>query len=97
MTDVLTAAAKAIEARDRDRGPAHLTHQTTAKLWSAYLGVPITPRDVCMLNVLQKVARDRMNPACEDNIIDIAGYAANAGALREPAQDGQVSLTMERT
>jgi len=64
-------------ARRHDYGTPKANHTRTARLWSAYLGVPITARDVCMLNVLQKVSRDR-HRAVADNLVDIAGYAENA-------------------
>jgi hypothetical protein len=50
-----------------------------AKLWSAYLGVELTPADVCNLMVLLKVQRAKSNPSFEDNYVDMAGYAACGG------------------
>jgi hypothetical protein len=52
-------------------------HARTAAMWGDYLGVKITAHDVCMLNILQKVSRQR-HRASTDNLVDIAGYAANA-------------------
>lgn len=52
-------------------------HGRTARMWSAYLNVPITERQVCMLNILQKVSRDA-HASKEDNLDDIAGWARNA-------------------
>jgi hypothetical protein len=79
------------EAAELTRGPRAAAYGTpaenhgrTAALWSAYLGVSISARDVCMLNVLQKLSRDRHSPG-RDNLVDVAGYAENAdrcGALR---------------
>lgn len=57
-------------------------HERTAHLWSTYLGVPITARQVCILNVLQKVSRDVHAPK-RDNLVDIAGYAENADLVGE--------------
>jgi hypothetical protein len=62
-----------------------------AALWDAYLikrGVipadseGISARDVAMMFVLVKVARDA-HVAAEDNLIDIAGYAETAHRLNE--------------
>ena len=39
-------------------------------------------RDVCMLNILQKVSRDA-NLRVHDNLVDIAGYARNAEMVKE--------------
>ena len=49
-------------------------HRRIAKLWSVYLGVEIRPRQVGMMLVLLKIARD-MNAPKTDNVMDIAGYA----------------------
>lgn len=75
---VLAAADRAV------RGPRRTTygspaenHARTAELYSTYLGVPITARQVCFLNILQKVSRDA-HLAKRDNLVDIAGYAENA-------------------
>ena len=63
-----------------------------AALWDAYLikrGVldegseGIQPRDVAMMCALIKIARDAHQPR-EDNLVDIAGYAATAQRLDEP-------------
>jgi hypothetical protein len=76
--DVLTEAASIVKgARQWDYGTPADNHGRTAAMWSAYLGVPITARDVCMMNVLQKVSRYRHSPH-RDSLVDIAGYARNA-------------------
>lgn len=64
-------------ARRSHYGTPDENHGRTAGMWSAYLGIPIKPRDVCNLNILQKVSRDRHRPV-RDNLADIAGYALNA-------------------
>ena len=48
-----------------------------ANLWATYLERPISARDVAMLMILVKVAREIHNPH-DDNPLDIAGYAALA-------------------
>jgi hypothetical protein len=62
--------------RRKDYGSPLENHDRTAKLWSGYLGVPVTAEDVCMLNILQKVSRAK-HALKRDNLVDIAGYAAN--------------------
>lgn len=47
----------------------------------------ISPRDVAMMMVLMKVARDANMPK-EDNLIDIAGYAGCAARLDEATSEG---------
>ena len=66
--------------RRAEYGTPQQNHDRTAALWSAYLGVEITARQVCMLNVLQKISRDAFKPK-HDNLVDIAGYAENAALL----------------
>jgi hypothetical protein len=64
---------------------------TIACMWEAYLArrglfnvdsAGLMPRDVAMLNALQKIARDA-HLSTVDNLIDIAGYAATAERLDE--------------
>jgi hypothetical protein len=61
-------------------------HSTTAIMWSSYLGIRITPEQVCMMNVLQKVSRTK-NTFTEDTLQDIAGYAENAHIIMEEKGD----------
>lgn len=75
----ILAEAEAIVHGDRraSYGTPIDNHSRTAALWSAYLGIPVTARQVCMLNILQKISRDAFS-AKRDNLVDIAGYAENA-------------------
>lgn len=87
--------AQHITAGDRQRYYGHPldNHGATAALWTAYLrrrrmlphGTALSARDVCMLNVLQKVSRDA-NRQHRDNLVDIAGYARNAEMVDERAE-----------
>jgi hypothetical protein len=75
---ILEEAAELVSGpRAQAYGTPAENHGRTADLWSAYLGVKVSARDVCMLNVLQKVSRDRHRPG-RDNLVDVAGYAENA-------------------
>ena len=81
---VLEEAARLVEdggERQHGRHPAE-TFGRIAALWSAYLGLTITPRQVAMLMVLLKVGRDASQEK-RDNLVDIAGYARNAERLGE--------------
>jgi len=71
---LLEAHAIVYGARQDRYGTPSDNHARTAALWSAYLGCPITARQVCVLNILQKVSRDAHTPG-RDNAVDIAGYA----------------------
>lgn len=84
--DVLAEALQVVKDRGASYGPPSVNHARTAALWSAYLGVPITPRQVCMLNILQKISRDANKPK-RDNLVDVAGFAWNAEACDGEAQE----------
>lgn len=93
-SSILAEAARIVDGpRREDYGLPHENHGRTAALWNAYLdtgyrdsGVhskPLTARDICMLNILQKISRDRHCPK-RDNLVDIAGYARNAELCEQP-------------
>lgn len=83
---VLEEAANIVSgARNADYGDPRVNHARTAALWSAYLGVTITPRQVCVLNILQKASRDA-HRAKRDNLVDIAGWARNAELVEDPRE-----------
>ena len=69
-----------VSEREASYGPCTINHPRTQALWCAYLemlpGQP-TAVDVCVLNILQKLARAVHDPTYEDNWIDIQGYAEN--------------------
>lgn len=75
--------------RPRDYGHPRDNFGLISQLWGAYLlhssynaDGELQPRDVAMMNILQKVARDTHRPK-RDNLVDIAGYAATADRLDE--------------
>lgn len=87
---ILQKAAEVVYGpRRRAYGHPTQNHNCTATMWNSYLKrrfgvcVALTARDVCLLNILQKVSRDANRPA-EDNLVDIAGYAENAALVEEP-------------
>lgn len=88
MHEVLEEA-KGIVCSDRNEqyGPPEVNHGRTAALWTTYLGVPITPRQVCACMILQKLSRD-VNLQKRDNLVDIVGYAVNAQACEAAAMEG---------
>ncbi len=71
-------------ARRGDYGHPLDNHTRTAELWSAYVqdAVSFTAEDVCFLNILQKISRAQ-NRITRDTIVDIAGYAANIGMIKD--------------
>lgn len=83
---ILAEAADVVAARGKRYGSPMANHNRTAQLWGAYLGCELTAADVCKLNILQKLSRDR-HQANRDNLVDVAGYVENA-LLAQPGTYG---------
>jgi len=79
---ILYKAAKLV---DGDRNDAHGrkqdNFQNISMLWSAYLGMDLSPKDVANMMVLLKVARTKTGRFNEDDYIDMAGYAGCGAEL----------------
>lgn len=76
-SDVLATAEKLVNGdRDQAHGQPAVTFKRIADIWSAHLGITITPAQVAQMMVLFKVARLGANPVHVDSWVDIAGYAA---------------------
>lgn len=71
---VLDEAGATVLDRQDGYGSPSDNHGRTARIWSAMLGIEVTARMVCLLNIAQKVSRDTNAPK-RDNLVDIAGYA----------------------
>ena len=85
MKSILKDAAKSVTGpRMKDYGPPSVNHARTAGLWSAYLGIHVSPADVCFLNILQKASRSK-HRITRDALVDIAGYAENIAMLADEA------------
>ena len=84
--EILSTASRLI-SKDRAAtyGDAKESHQRIADLWSTYLGVKITAKDVAALMVLLKISRSK-GAKHVDNWIDVAGYAALAGEMEESSK-----------
>jgi hypothetical protein len=81
-SDVLSTAERLVNGdRDQTHGSPALTFGRIAALWSAHLGVTITPAQVAQMMILFKVARLGGNPAHMDSWVDVCGYAACGGEL----------------
>ena len=84
---VLAEAARITSGtRNKEYGEPKDNHECTADLWNAYLerkhsiAIYLEPRDVCILNILQKISRDA-NMEKRDNLVDICGWARNIEML----------------
>ena len=90
VSNVLTIAATLVYGhREKTYGHPRDNFKTIVDMWNAYLtrrGIVtdalIVERDVAMMFVLVKVAREGV-AATRDNLVDIAGYAATAERLDE--------------
>ncbi len=70
------AAEKAIEVtqeRMAEYGHPAEVYEPVSRLWSGYLGGPVTAVDVALMMVLFKMGRE-MIKAGEDNRVDMHGY-----------------------
>ncbi len=60
--------------RGEDYGHPYHDFGRTAKIWSAILGVDVTPEQVALCMIGVKISRECHRPK-RDNRVDIAGYA----------------------
>lgn len=83
---ICTEAERVVHGgRREDYGHPRDNHSRTAALWSAYLDGrrtegPLSPEEVCFMNILQKIARSQQR-ITRDTLVDICGFAANVAIL----------------
>lgn len=75
QVDCLEEAGRIVRgSREDTYGPAERNLSRIAEMWSAYLSMPLTARQVAVMMVLLKASRDAFKPK-HDNMVDICGYA----------------------
>lgn len=80
--NILNEAIKATADRPNTHGKAEDNFMHTSRLWTAYLGVVVTPTDVCQMQVLAKISRAKTGDAKHaDHYVDQAGYSSLAGRM----------------
>ncbi|WP_146592219.1 DUF6378 domain-containing protein [Puniceibacterium confluentis] len=80
--DILDAARQAVTVdRAATHGAPEDTFGAIAAVWSARLGLAVTPAQVCILLADLKTCRAWGNPGHSDNWVDLAGDAACGGEL----------------
>lgn len=89
---ILEEAIETVDDRMQQYGPPTDNHNAIALLWEVYLGAKgieaeITARDVNLMMVLVKIARDCFS-AKRDNLVDIAGYARCAEIVSDEKERG---------
>lgn len=76
-TDLLRQAEELINGdRNNQYGEPTQDFTRTARMWEAYLGIPIRAHDVAALMCLLKLSRISWQPDKQDSWTDLAGYAA---------------------
>ena len=79
--EILEKARQCISGdRDHQYGSPEESFSRISKYWSDYLDKDISPKDVAIMMILFKVAREEHSSKL-DNWIDIAGYAACGGEI----------------
>lgn len=80
--DILATATEYVtKDRAATHGDAERTFARIAAVWSARLGITVTPAQVCILMADLKACRAWGNPGHIDNWIDGAGYFACGGEI----------------
>ena len=91
--EVLARALACVSGRrETDHGKPEDSFGAIADLWNAYLGrrfpeaeLHLNSIDVSVMLMLLKVGRIAAGQGCDDNFVDIAGYAACAGEIYDKA------------
>ena len=79
--DILEKARQCVCGdRDLQYGSPQESFSRIAKYWSDYLDKDISPKDVAIMMILFKVAREEHSSKL-DNWVDICGYAACGGEI----------------
>jgi hypothetical protein len=72
---ILTEAHRLVHGqRGQDYGHPYEDFSRTAKIWSAILGIEVTPQQAILCMIAVKISRECHRPK-RDNRVDIAGYA----------------------
>lgn len=72
--------------RHRTHGDKFENFNNIAALWSAYLGIGLSPLQAANMMALMKVARTKTGSHNPDDYVDTAGYAGCAGEIAEILQ-----------
>lgn len=86
---ILLKAQKLVHG-DREESYGHPLEDfsRTAKMWSAILGIDVTPEQVGLCMCCVKISR-QVNAPKEDNLIDLAGYAETVHRVINKKAEGE--------
>jgi len=74
--DILKTAIRTLEQRQEMYGSPFDGISMMAQMLSVYLDRMISPHDVCVIEIIQKICRLKKNNGLhDDSWVDIAGYA----------------------
>ncbi len=95
--EILKEAEKIISNdREKSYGNKLANHTNIAKLWSAYLDIGISPREVAVMMCLLKIARTKLGDYHPDNYVDLVGYGAIAGSIADET-DSEIDFDLGLT
>ena len=81
-SEVLATASSIVTGdRNHQHGSPERSFEQIAGFWSQYLGIPVSPVDVCQMMVLLKIVRSKCGSPIDDHFIDAAGYSALAAEM----------------
>ncbi len=75
---IIDEVKNTLEERAEMYGSPEDSFERIGKMWAAYRGEEYTPKDVAIMMILMKAAREAFQHK-RDNFVDIIGYAAHAG------------------
>lgn len=96
MRDQVLGAARTAVMVDRaaTHGDLHQTFGQLAAVWSARIGIALTPAQVAIMLTDLKGCRAWLNPDHADNWVDMAGYAACGAELAAAVSPTAQGATM---
>lgn len=71
-----------LKEREEVYGNPVAMHNRIAKIWSGILGYKISANEVALCMIGLKLARSQSNPAHEDSLVDVKGYAEIAQLIQ---------------
>ena len=82
-TELLDSVSALLAERGVDYGPPSDHHRRTAQAVNAILDTDLTPRDVAVFFVVDKLVRARTSPGKRDSYADAIGYISIAWGHQE--------------
>jgi hypothetical protein len=83
--------------RNAAYGHPHDDYTRTAKIWSAILGIDVTPLQACLCMIGVKISRE-VHGHRRDTLVDIAGYADCCQRIAERMESERIAAeTPKRT